>query len=306
MKNTVLIEREYIWPKITAAVKECRRKCHVAVAYMGSRGATMLPLPAGSKLVVDASNNAVSGGQTNPTELLKLFRDGVEIYSVSGLHAKVYTVGTRLYIGSANVSANSKERLHEAVFTTADRTLVRQARDYVLSLCTAANELGEEKLRMLESEYRPPKFEAGRKAQRGTSGGDAAQRLYVAHLHLTDFDPRHVREYEEGSNIAHSLAMNDTRYIVYEIEWSGLPAVKDEDFIVMVCYEHGKTYVSPPARVLNVELWEDRKGAYVYCEVLNRKRKTLEFVNSKLGSDILSSQRFRKFSYTNEIGKLWK
>ena len=95
----------------------------------------MLPLPKGSKLVVDASKAAVGSGQTNPSELLILLKKGVEIYSYAGLHAKVFVIGSQLFIGSTNVSGRSQERLQEAAFHTRERAIVGEARDFVKSLC---------------------------------------------------------------------------------------------------------------------------------------------------------------------------
>jgi hypothetical protein len=96
------------WDRIQSLVEKHPGKCHVAVAYFGSGASRLLPLKAGSVLVVDMSERAVKSGQTKPSEVSKLLRDGVEVHSVENLHAKVFVVGNRALVGSTNVLHLSK------------------------------------------------------------------------------------------------------------------------------------------------------------------------------------------------------
>ncbi len=156
-----------IWPRITEATQKAGQKSYVAVAYVGTDGAALLPLKPGSKLVVDASKAAVSSGQTNPTELLELLDNGVEVYSYTELHAKVFVLGNRLFIGSSNVSVRSGERLQEAVFTSVERDVVAEGRDFVKSLCIEHLRLDRDTLLALEKIYKPPKVPQARKVDSG-------------------------------------------------------------------------------------------------------------------------------------------
>src|SRR5437867_1112590 len=97
------------WPAITIAATENPTRSYIAVAYVGTGGAKLLPLRRGSMLVVDASRRAVSCGQTNPTDLLGLIKAGVRVYSVENLHAKVFVLGRLAFVGSTNVSTHSAE-----------------------------------------------------------------------------------------------------------------------------------------------------------------------------------------------------
>ena len=101
--STVFLTQD-IWPQLTKAISETRLRCAVAVAYFGKDASRLLPLPKGSCLVVDASERAVSSGQTCPADLIKLVERGVAVYSVPNLHAKVFVVGRTAYIGSTNVA----------------------------------------------------------------------------------------------------------------------------------------------------------------------------------------------------------
>ena len=119
----------------------------------------MLPLPANSRLVVDASDNAVKSGQTCPAELKQLQNSGVIIYSVPNLHAKVYVFDGTAFVGSANVSSNSAKTLVEAMVRVNDRAAVRSAKLFVQSLCS--NELSPGTIDRLQKIYRPPRLMGG-------------------------------------------------------------------------------------------------------------------------------------------------
>jgi hypothetical protein len=145
----------HIWPTLTAAVKTSPRPA-VAVAYFGQGAAKLLPLPHGSHIVVDASDGAVKSGQTCPAELIKLLKRGVRVYSRKNLHAKIFVLGTKLFVGSANVSQHSAHALREAMVVTTDRSAVAAARTFIRELCV--QEIGPEMLSHLAKLYRPPRL----------------------------------------------------------------------------------------------------------------------------------------------------
>src|SRR5689334_11584060 len=124
-----------LWPQLTSAARGSSQRCSVAVAYFGAGANRLLPLPKGSQLVVDASERAVTSGQTCPGELLKLMKRRVSVFSVPNLHAKVFVLGRSAFIGSANVSSRSATHLVEAVVRTNESEAVRAARKFVRDLC---------------------------------------------------------------------------------------------------------------------------------------------------------------------------
>src|SRR5229473_6334205 len=140
---TIALLTNDIWRTLTAATKT-RTKPVVAVAYFGQGAARLLPLPNGSRLVVDASDGAVKSGQTYPAELTKLLKCGVHIFSRKNLHAKIFIFGTKVFVGSANVSRRPAHTLREAMVVTTDRNAVAAARDYIRELCV--QEIGPEAL----------------------------------------------------------------------------------------------------------------------------------------------------------------
>lgn len=61
--STAFITQD-VWPQLTKAARGSRQRCAVAVTYFGGGASRLLPLCRGSRLVVDASERAVSSGQT--------------------------------------------------------------------------------------------------------------------------------------------------------------------------------------------------------------------------------------------------
>lgn len=103
-----------IWKVIERiAMKAARRSA--AVAYLTSE--RHVRFETGDLLIVDASDAVIAGGGTSATILDRLHRRGVRLYSIAGLHAKVYLFDTAAVIGSANLSVNSSSLIEVAVVT---------------------------------------------------------------------------------------------------------------------------------------------------------------------------------------------
>jgi len=171
-----------VWGAITASSRAHKGPSDVAVAYFGQGVTKLLTLARGSRLVVDASEQAVKSGQTHPASLLALHRKGVSIFSVKNLHAKVFVFGRTAFIGSANVSERSARQLFEAVVRTTDTRVVRDARDFVRESCI--DPLRTEHLRTLQGIYEPPKIAGGKEAHGAINRGggpfpDASLRIQV-------------------------------------------------------------------------------------------------------------------------------
>jgi phosphatidylserine/phosphatidylglycerophosphate/cardiolipin synthase-like enzyme len=137
-----------VWSRLSGTRRKSRQRAWVAVAYFGKGAAKLLPLPRGSRLVVDASDNAVKAGQTHPADLLALQAKGVRVFSYPYLHGKIYVFGNVAAIGSANASYNSAQTLLEAMVMTTERRIVEGAKRFVERI--AKNELGPDQLSRLQ------------------------------------------------------------------------------------------------------------------------------------------------------------
>jgi hypothetical protein len=111
-----------------------------------------LPLKEGDVLVCDASQRAVSAGSTSAKALERFFIDGVSIYSHRALHAKVVVLPRRVFVGSTNASANSRDNLDEATLETTDTEAVKDARAFVKEMSSGDAEafrLGDDDIQAL-------------------------------------------------------------------------------------------------------------------------------------------------------------
>ena len=131
------------WPAITSAVSGANGRVRAAIAYFGANSHELLPLKEGDTLVCDVSERAVKNGSTNPMALKTFLEQGVDVWSYEGLHAKVVVLPRRAFVGSANASRNSSERLFEAVIETTDTDEIRDLRAFVNDLCVKPIDLKE-------------------------------------------------------------------------------------------------------------------------------------------------------------------
>lgn len=145
-----------IWDQLTHSAKKAKKASFVAVAYFAEGASRLLPLPYNSRLVVDASDGAVSSGQTCPDDLLKMVNRGVSVYSVTGLHAKVYVFDKDAFVGSANASNRSASHLIEGVVRTSEKEAIREAKTFIKSICR--DELTPKRLGRLSKLYRRPRI----------------------------------------------------------------------------------------------------------------------------------------------------
>lgn len=274
------------WSRLTAVVRESHVPAFAAVAYYGKGAGRLLPLPKGSSLVVDASEHAVSSGQTSPKDLLAAHRRGVRIYSVRNLHAKVFVVGRRVFVGSTNASTHSKTGLVEAVLETSDRNAVASARDFVQKNCI--EELGPKALTVLQKLYRDPLIPSGRRTRKRHVKGVAAlhSRLRLAQLHVEEWTEAHQKAHDAGLSAAkRRRKKRGTEVDSYRLTGSRLPSLFD-DVIQITDEGDGPPLVAPPGKV--IYLRKHRSGsrpcAFVYLELPAGTRRTrLDAFAKRLG-----------------------
>lgn len=103
-----------LWTTLGSQARHARRK-RAAIAYVTK---DLIGFKRGDTLVVNASEYAVRGGETNAKLLRGLLRKGVHLYSSDCLHAKVLLLDDVAAIGSSNMSGSSASRLIEVGLMT--------------------------------------------------------------------------------------------------------------------------------------------------------------------------------------------
>lgn len=279
---------EAVWKELTKSVKNSKLACHVAVAYFGARASWLLPLREGSTLVVDASERAVSAGQTCPGDLLVLLKRGVRVFSVPNLHAKVYVVGRSAYIGSANVSNHSAGQLLEAMLFTTDRETVANARQFVRDLCL--HELTPKQVAALAKVYKPPRLAGGQRQRTAKKTGvirPALPRLLLAQLVREEWSEQDQQTHDKGMVIARRRRKHPRSFETESFRFTGQCPYREGDVVIQVTKEEdGRTLVSPPGNVLYVRHRNasGKNVSFVYLESsADKRRRSVQTLAKQLG-----------------------
>ena len=275
-----------VWPTITKALRS-RRPARVAVAYLGKGASRLLPVTPNSVVVVDASEHAVSSGQTCPDELRVLLRRGVRIFSAENLHAKVFVVGGVAYIGSSNASGHSERVLIEAVLAIRDRAAVAAARRFVDDC--ALYELGEERLKDLARIYKPPRLPGGkprRTSKRRRDIGLPAMR--VLQLVLADWSEDDTIAIDSGMTAARKKMERPRRHELIPIPWHGACPAEPGQVVVMVTKHSAKKFtVSPPGMVVSTHHRHASKTTFtaLYVETPRQRELPMDKAIQSIGPD---------------------
>jgi hypothetical protein len=264
------------WSRISNAVRQTPNNCFIAVAYFSD--ATRLPLKRGSTLVVDMSKSSVRGGRTNPNELLKLVNRGVDVYSVGNLHAKVFAIGRRVFVGSTNVSETSATGgLVEAVVESTDPNLLASAKRFVKSL--RGTLVTPHMARSMAKIYKPVDFGRARGKHTGDQrSSDPHPPLWVVSLVREDWDA-HAKEQEKVGMPKARKRLRSSRYFrVEDFHWTGRRFIDrvDRGHSVIQIIEEGnrRRMVYPTNRVIHVQRYVvgGVRNAIVFLESSRRQR----------------------------------
>lgn len=246
---------ENIWTVIKDSVSENKQNL-VAVAYFGQRGSELLPLKENDVLVVDASKYQIQSGLVDPRELLKLVKVGVKVFSYPALHAKVYVLGEKVFVGSANVSENSRKNLKEAMLKTNDPGLVDDAKAWIKSL--AFSPLSKKDLQGLIPFYNPPK---------------TLQRTVVIEKCLFLVNVDFYSSFSDGFKEPLEIGEKAVVKLIPEIskkeydcfEYSSLPEFEIGDYLIIRSKNpEGKILVNKPCRVLHIQSWGFDEKYFVF------------------------------------------
>jgi phosphatidylserine/phosphatidylglycerophosphate/cardiolipin synthase-like enzyme len=129
--------------------------CRVAVAYCGSEAYRFFPespaaRPEGLRLVVDASDDTVRRGLTNPKGLEHLLGLTTQLRTLAALHAKVFIFDDETaLVGSMNMSTASLKQIQVAVEVRNPRLVRSLVQWFDRDVWTNARPLSAEAVRRL-------------------------------------------------------------------------------------------------------------------------------------------------------------
>lgn len=119
-----------VWPDVRKLAAGRQRQL-AAVAYFTSERS--LSFGPGDLLIVDASDEKIKTGATSAEAIARVCARKAAVYSLSGLHAKLFVLGTNVIVGSANLTENS-ERLREAALVSDSPALRAEAINWIEQL----------------------------------------------------------------------------------------------------------------------------------------------------------------------------
>ena len=319
MSVTSFLSNETLWQTLAARIRAARH-VDAAIAYLGQGGATLLPLRRGDRLVVDMSLPTVRGGGTDPCEVEKLIRRGVQAFTRRNLHAKLVVADRSVICGSSNVSKRSQQVLDEAAILTGDPSALRRARQFIDRLCTEP--VRPEYLKQCKRSYKPPRFtgDANRKYDQGRV---RRAKLWIIRLSDYSVPDSERRRYEQGQSKAEKRIKNKRRADMDSFHWPHKPRMASEldvgDWLIQaVKYRDEGTFVYPPGQLLLTDHYvrdsDSGKERWVFhLEVPRRgqRMKWKEFrraANSMLGTGNLTSPRtkpVRDVQVADRILALW-
>ena len=97
---------DQLWTELKRLGKQKGKRA--AVAFVSDDSA--IQFGKDDALIVDASDDRISGGQTSAKVLRRAFERGAKLFHREGLHAKVYLFKDAVLIGSANCSQHSRRQ----------------------------------------------------------------------------------------------------------------------------------------------------------------------------------------------------
>jgi len=309
-----------IWGAIPKIIKASKHT-DVAVAYLGTDGSTLLPLKKGDRLVVDMSIATVKSGITNPHEIEKLIKRGVQVFTRSNLHAKIIATDKEVLIGSANVSKNSHDVLEEAAILTDDKVSLQRAKKYINQICIEP--VLPKYLKECIKYYTLPKISGKQAGTKGISRRAKHAKLRIISLiDYANFPEDEVEFYEKSERKAEKI-INDKRQSVLEsFRWSGKPKMADEleigDWFIQ-CVEHSDKSISvyPPAQLILLDHYATNKTTgkerYIFHLEASKNGQKMDWkIFCKKLNKILSTNKkkpptmaIRNIQQADELLRLW-
>jgi hypothetical protein len=253
-----------------AAIKRVARdegQHWVAVPYVSPGAAKRLPLKRGDVLITRFDDATIMSGQTDPTEIARYIRNGVEVHNESCLHAKVYVSPKHAIICSANVSANSEDGLLEAGIEITNRRVISDARRFVQEL--RGNIIG-----LAFARSKVELFRSGGQARRAMAlpKALAGHALWIVHLEVRT----HSEHEEAAARLAKTKAIERMKdkeaFRLDDFTFSGRWPAKVGDYVVQTVRDGRRVHVEAPAQIIVIEPFVDSRKYSVAVVVEMRKR----------------------------------
>jgi hypothetical protein len=237
-----------------------------AVAYFGTGGSKLLPLRRGDQLIVDMSMGCVRAGATNPHEVKKLLRRGVQVFSRPHLHAKFIIIDRVVIAGSSNVSRHAKNVLDEAALATDDASALARAVATFNDLCTEP--VRKDYLKQCIDAYRPPRITGGAARNAKRRGARQGKLWIIGGLRYVDIpasEQRHAEKVvKKASRNLLDFERTEVDYIHFPSKRPFSKRLREGDWAIQ-CVRSARTWeVWAPMRFLGLDDYPRGRGKRRY------------------------------------------
>lgn len=320
MSVTTFLSNDTLWRTITARIKTANH-VDAAIAYFGQGGAKLLPLRTGDRLVVDMSPPTVRSGGTDPREVEKLIRRGIQVFTRRNLHAKIVVADKSVISGSANVSRHSQQVLDEAAILTTDPSALRRAHEFIDRICTEP--VRPEYLEKCKSIYRPPRLNGRRAGSKDGQHRATHAKLWLVNLVEASVPESELKRYEQGKGKAEKLVEDQGRSTTTSFHWPYKPKMASElelgDWMLQIVkYKDKSVLVYAPGQLLVVDHYvrdsERGKERWVFHLEVPKRGETMTWkrfrraTKSLFGLGASSKPRtmpIRAIEIADEVLSLW-
>jgi hypothetical protein len=181
-----------------------------------------------------------------------LVRRGVRIYTRADLHAKVFLLGRRAIVGSANYSANSRDVLDEAGVMLSDPGEVSAIREWFGM--RLVEPVGREWLSVCEKAYRAAEARRRRRAERQPQVSGVAGPWVISTVPDRSDDEREERQRDAVTARGKPRLASPRSNGIETVKWMGSDGfrkgAREGDLVVELHKDGAKKTVKPHARIL--------------------------------------------------------
>jgi hypothetical protein len=274
-----------------AAIKRVARdkgRHWVAAPYVSPGAGKRLPLESRDVLVTRFDDGAIKAGQTDPTEIARYIRKGVEVHNEPWLHAKVYVSPKRAVICSANVSANSESGLMEAGLEITNRRVIGDARRFVQELrgSIIGLEFAKSKVKL---------FRSGGQARRAMKlpKAPAGHALWIVSLEVRTHNEHEEAAVRRAKTKAIERMKDKEAFRLEDFTFFGMWPAQVGDYVVQIVRDGRQVFVEAPAQITVIEPFANKYGNSLGVVVEMRKRvRTRSFVQMDAAVRPDTSKRF--------------
>jgi hypothetical protein len=277
-----------LWDEVERLAATAERKL-AAVAYVSSDH--KVSFCRRDVLITDASDEAISTGQTSASVLRAAHERGAALYCVPGLHAKILCLGRHVVVGSANLSENSVGKLVEVALVTDNPKSLAESRAFIESVRRTATVVDDGFLSRIEAIPVTRRIGNSRSSSSPQVVIPSGRTWLVGVSPISDRIAEAEQELAEAGEEAAEGALTEDDSSVAWLRFTGASGFRREA-------QPGDTVI---------QIWRPTpksKGAHVYFPAPILRRQD-EATCTRFYIEAFSDEEARSISWT-DFGRIWK